>query len=101
MTYSEIEQAHPEEFAMRDDDKYFYRYPRGEVIFTFASRLFLIIDANYVIRRRQYCFHFVVVCVAICVCVCLWVDCHQSHDEEPLPLPVSIHVDDVVWQRRF
>jgi len=32
MTYREIEQTYPEEFAMRDDDKYYYRYPGGEVI---------------------------------------------------------------------
>lgn len=31
MTYLEIEQRYPEEFAMRDDDKYYYRYPGGEV----------------------------------------------------------------------
>jgi len=32
MTYGEIEWTYPEEFAMRDDDKYYYRYPGGEVI---------------------------------------------------------------------
>jgi len=32
MTYQQIQQTYPEEFAMRDDDKYYYRYPRGEVI---------------------------------------------------------------------
>jgi len=31
MTYNEIQQMYPEEFAMRDDDKYYYRYPGGEV----------------------------------------------------------------------
>ena len=34
MTYSEVQQTYPEEFAMRDDDKYYYRYPGGEVIVT-------------------------------------------------------------------
>ncbi|XP_078677760.1 6-phosphofructo-2-kinase/fructose-2,6-bisphosphatase-like isoform X4 [Branchiostoma floridae x Branchiostoma belcheri] len=30
MTYEEIQEKYPEEFAMRDQDKYHYRYPRGE-----------------------------------------------------------------------
>lgn len=31
MTYKMIEETYPEEFAMRDQDKYHYRYPGGEV----------------------------------------------------------------------
>ena len=31
MTYEEIQEQHPEEFARRDQDKFHYRYPRGEV----------------------------------------------------------------------
>lgn len=31
MTYAEIEKQHPEEFALRDQEKYLYRYPGGEV----------------------------------------------------------------------
>jgi len=31
MTYEEIRDQHPEEFALRDQDKYYYRYPSGEV----------------------------------------------------------------------
>uniref|UniRef100_A0A4X2LJF4 6-phosphofructo-2-kinase/fructose-2,6-biphosphatase 1 n=1 Tax=Vombatus ursinus TaxID=29139 RepID=A0A4X2LJF4_VOMUR len=31
MTYEEIQQHYPEEFALRDQDKYRYRYPKGEV----------------------------------------------------------------------
>lgn len=30
MTYEEIQENFPEEFAMRDQDKYRYRYPKGE-----------------------------------------------------------------------
>ncbi|NXX70437.1 F263 bisphosphatase, partial [Spizella passerina] len=30
MTYEEIREQHPEEFALRDQDKYYYRYPSGE-----------------------------------------------------------------------
>lgn len=33
MTYAEIEKQYPEEFALRDQEKYLYRYPGGEVRF--------------------------------------------------------------------
>jgi broad specificity phosphatase PhoE len=32
LTYLEIAQRFPEEFASRDQAKYYYRYPGGEVI---------------------------------------------------------------------
>lgn len=32
MTYREIAEKYPEEFALRDQNKYHYRYPNGEVI---------------------------------------------------------------------
>ena len=31
MTYDEVKEKYPEEFALRDEDKYYYRYPAGEV----------------------------------------------------------------------
>lgn len=31
LTYEEIQGKFPEEFALRDQDKYRYRYPKGEV----------------------------------------------------------------------
>ena len=31
MTYEEIKEKHPDEFALRDQDKFYYRYPTGEV----------------------------------------------------------------------
>lgn len=31
MTYMMIEEKYPEEYAMRDQNKYHYRYPGGEV----------------------------------------------------------------------
>lgn len=34
LTYEEIQDKFPEEFALRDQDKYNYRYPRGEVCST-------------------------------------------------------------------
>uniref|UniRef100_A0A8C5NE46 6-phosphofructo-2-kinase domain-containing protein n=1 Tax=Gouania willdenowi TaxID=441366 RepID=A0A8C5NE46_GOUWI len=30
MTYEEVKEKFPEEFALRDEDKYYYRYPAGE-----------------------------------------------------------------------
>lgn len=31
MTYEEMRERYPDEFALRDQDKYYYRYPTGEV----------------------------------------------------------------------
>jgi len=31
LTYAQIHEKFPDEFALRDQDKYHYRYPRGEV----------------------------------------------------------------------
>ena len=31
MTYEEIKDTYPEEYALREQDKYYYRYPTGEV----------------------------------------------------------------------
>ena len=30
MTYEEIQEKFPKEFALRDQDKFHYRYPKGE-----------------------------------------------------------------------
>ncbi|KAJ0036381.1 hypothetical protein NQD34_005058 [Periophthalmus magnuspinnatus] len=39
MTYEEIQEHHPEEFALRDQDKYRYRYPKGESYEDLVHRL--------------------------------------------------------------
>uniref|UniRef100_A0A8D2M0X4 6-phosphofructo-2-kinase/fructose-2,6-bisphosphatase 2 n=2 Tax=Zonotrichia albicollis TaxID=44394 RepID=A0A8D2M0X4_ZONAL len=39
MTYAEIEAKYPEEFAMRDQEKYLYRYPGGESYQDLVQRL--------------------------------------------------------------
>uniref|UniRef100_A0A8C8JGD7 6-phosphofructo-2-kinase domain-containing protein n=1 Tax=Oncorhynchus tshawytscha TaxID=74940 RepID=A0A8C8JGD7_ONCTS len=39
MTYEEIQDNHPEEFALRDQDKYRYRYPKGESYEDLVHRL--------------------------------------------------------------
>uniref|UniRef100_A0A803Y755 6-phosphofructo-2-kinase domain-containing protein n=1 Tax=Meleagris gallopavo TaxID=9103 RepID=A0A803Y755_MELGA len=39
MTYEEIRDQHPEEFALRDQDKYYYRYPSGESYQDLVQRL--------------------------------------------------------------
>ncbi|XP_029463191.1 6-phosphofructo-2-kinase/fructose-2,6-bisphosphatase 1 isoform X2 [Rhinatrema bivittatum] len=39
MTYEEIQEYHPEEFALRDQDKYRYRYPKGESYEDLVQRL--------------------------------------------------------------
>ncbi|XP_056001487.1 6-phosphofructo-2-kinase/fructose-2,6-bisphosphatase 1-like isoform X6 [Ostrea edulis] len=39
MTYEEIQSKHPKEFAMRDQDKFHYRYPGGESYQDLVARL--------------------------------------------------------------
>uniref|UniRef100_A0A8C8VRT4 6-phosphofructo-2-kinase/fructose-2,6-bisphosphatase 2 n=1 Tax=Peromyscus maniculatus bairdii TaxID=230844 RepID=A0A8C8VRT4_PERMB len=39
MTYAEIEKRYPEEFALRDQEKYLYRYPGGESYQDLVQRL--------------------------------------------------------------
>ncbi|CAH1784417.1 unnamed protein product [Owenia fusiformis] len=39
MTYEEIQEKYPHEFAMRDQDKYHYRYPKGESYQDLVARL--------------------------------------------------------------
>ncbi|XP_014258667.1 6-phosphofructo-2-kinase/fructose-2,6-bisphosphatase-like isoform X2 [Cimex lectularius] len=39
MTYKEIQKAHPEDFTARDQDKFTYRYPRGESYEDLVARL--------------------------------------------------------------
>lgn len=50
MTYEEIQRKYPEEFAFRDQEKYLYRYPGGEVCFLIIA----ILPAKY------YLFHLIV-----------------------------------------
>uniref|UniRef100_A0A8C8E7Q0 6-phosphofructo-2-kinase n=1 Tax=Otus sunia TaxID=257818 RepID=A0A8C8E7Q0_9STRI len=39
MTYEEIQERYPKEFALRDQDKYRYRYPKGESYEDLVQRL--------------------------------------------------------------
>nr|XP_039259296.1 6-phosphofructo-2-kinase/fructose-2,6-bisphosphatase-like [Styela clava] len=39
MTYKEIQETFPEEFALRDQDKFYYRYPMGESYHDLVQRL--------------------------------------------------------------
>ncbi|XP_064417307.1 6-phosphofructo-2-kinase/fructose-2,6-bisphosphatase 3 [Latimeria chalumnae] len=39
MTYEEIGETYPEEYALRDQDKYYYRYPTGESYQDLVQRL--------------------------------------------------------------
>lgn len=45
MTYEEIQENYPLEFALRDQDKYRYRYPKGEVGYFFSLKVkgFLVV----------------------------------------------------------
>lgn len=46
--YEEIQEHFPEEFALRDQDKFRYRYPKGEVI-TYLIIIYLSNDRKYTI----------------------------------------------------
>lgn len=59
MTYKMIEEKYPEEFAMRNQDKYLYRYPGGEVI--------CLLLLQYTVCDR--CFQFSVAVLRNCLCV--------------------------------
>lgn len=39
MTYEEIQEQYPTEFALRDRDKFHYRYPSGESYQDLVARL--------------------------------------------------------------
>ena len=40
LTYKQIAEMYPEEFALRDQNKYNYRYPNGEVLNCLVDALF-------------------------------------------------------------
>lgn len=47
MTYEMIQKTFPEEFALRDQDKYHYRYPGGEVTAHTASTQVLFMISSF------------------------------------------------------
>lgn len=56
LTYEEIQENFPEEFAMRDQDKYRYRYPKGEVSHVYMlipSDVYLYADLQKAINFQQ------------------------------------------------
>lgn len=47
MTYEEIQEQYPQDFADRDQDKYHYRYPSGEVLnYLYLSWILLILHVS-------------------------------------------------------
>lgn len=48
LTYREIAERFPEEFAARDQSKFYYRYPGGEVQIIIISR------TNYFIQKLYF-----------------------------------------------
>lgn len=50
-----IQNTFPEEFALRDQDKYHYRYPGGEVsVFSFSVGLLVYLDIWVHVGRSDY-----------------------------------------------
>lgn len=79
MTYEEIQEHFPEEFALRDQDKYRYRYPKGEVskpqqtavVFPALSGVFVVLwymwrtqdDICVCLGSCRYTYAYVIVCL--------------------------------------
>lgn len=51
MMYEEIQEHFPLEFALRDQDKYRYRYPKGEVRTPFISVVLLKVQWVKFLRK--------------------------------------------------
>lgn len=49
MTYEEIQAKYPREFALRDQDKFHYRYPKGESYEDLVHRLEPVIMVSWVV----------------------------------------------------
>ena len=49
LTYEEIHEKFPEEFALRDQNKYHYRFPRGEVCFLFVCAINITVNQCFVV----------------------------------------------------
>ena len=62
MTYEEIQVRYPEEFALRDADKYHYRYPSGESYQDLVARLEPVI----MVRDVSSCFKLLNMSVMHC-----------------------------------
>ena len=54
MTYEEIQEKYPKEFALRDQDKYHYRYPKGESYEDLVQRLEPMIMVKFRGRKNLY-----------------------------------------------
>ena len=59
LTYEEIQNKHPKEFALRDQDKYHYRYPKGE-------------SYEDVVQRLEPVIMVYIMCTCVCVCACMY-----------------------------
>ncbi|XP_052779611.1 6-phosphofructo-2-kinase/fructose-2,6-bisphosphatase-like isoform X3 [Mya arenaria] len=84
MTYEEIAEKYPEEFAKRDQDKYHYRYPTGESYQDLVARLEPVIME---LERQE---NVMVVChQAVARCLLAY---FQDKSSEDLPyLKVPLH----------
>ncbi|KAK7102211.1 hypothetical protein V1264_020465 [Littorina saxatilis] len=84
MTYEEIQQKYPEEFALRDQDKFHYRYPSGESYQDLVARLEPVILE---LERQE---NVMVIChQAVCRCLLAY---FQDKSAEDLPyLKVPLH----------
>lgn len=83
MTYEEIAQKYPKEFAARDGDKYHYRYPQGESYQDLVARLEPVIME---LERQE---NVLVVChQAVARCLLGYFLDKQSNDIPYLKVPL-------------
>ena len=73
MTYEEIQATYPEEFALRDADKYHYRYPTGESYQDLVARLEPVIMVGAPALSRGVAGHVLCSVVGMYFCVHYWV----------------------------
>lgn len=58
MTYEEIQQKFPKEFALRDQDKFHYRYPKGESYEDLVHRLEPVIMVSFPVLSSSVYYHY-------------------------------------------
>ena len=63
MTYEEIHEKFPTEFALRDQDKYHYRYPKGESYEDVVHRLEPVIMVSWFMYMMS--FIIIIICSGV------------------------------------
>lgn len=84
LTYEEIAAKYPQEFALRDQDKYRYRYPKGESYEDVCQRLQSVVAD---LRQRD---RLLVICHQA-VARCIFASLYKKSPEELPYIEVPLH----------